>query len=68
MSLVSSRAQCGKILNMELATWLGLLIGFGGIILGNLIEGGHMGSLLQFTAGLIVLMGTVGAVMVSHPM
>jgi chemotaxis protein MotA len=53
---------------MELATWVGLLIGFGGIFLGNLIEGGHTGSLIQFTAGLIVLMGTVGAVMVSHPM
>lgn len=68
ISLMSSRPQCGKIYNMELATWVGLLIGFGGILLGNLIEGGHTGSLLQFTAGLIVLMGTVGAVMVSHPM
>lgn len=50
---------------MDKATWLGLLIGFGGILLGNLLEGGHVGSLMQLTAFIIVLAGTVGAVMVS---
>lgn len=53
---------------MDKSTWLGLLVGFGAILLGNLIEGGHIGSLMQFTAFMIVLGGTVGAVFVSNPM
>lgn len=56
---------CGIILYMDKATVLGLLVGFGGILLGNLLEGGHMSSLMQLTAFIIVLAGTVGAVMVS---
>lgn len=56
---------CGIILFMDKATWLGLLVGFGGILLGNLLEGGHMSSLMQLTAFIIVLAGTMGAVMVS---
>lgn len=52
---------------MDKSTWLGLLVGFGAILLGNLIEGGHIGSLMQFTAALIVTGGTAGAVFVSNP-
>ncbi|MEK6772630.1 MAG: flagellar motor protein [Bdellovibrionota bacterium] len=52
---------------MDKATAIGLVLGLGGIFAGNLLEGGHTGSLLQFTAGLIVLSGTLGAVMVSNP-
>ncbi len=52
---------------MDKATGIGLLIGLGGILVGNMIEGGHIGSLMQLTAGLIVLSGTAGAVMVSNP-
>ncbi len=55
----------GIIVFMDIATLLGLLIGFGGIIFGNLIEGGHMSSLMQLTAFIIVFTGTAGAVMVS---
>ncbi|MES3036646.1 MAG: flagellar motor protein [Bdellovibrionota bacterium] len=51
---------------MDKATVLGLLIGFGGILFGNYIEGAHMGSLVQTTALIIVLAGTTGAVLVSH--
>ena len=47
-------------------TWLGLLFGFGSIILGNLFDGGNTASLIQFTAFLIVIGGTLGAVLVSH--
>lgn len=50
---------------MDKATWLGLLVGVGGILLGNIVEGGHISSLMQLTAFIIVLAGTVGAVMVS---
>jgi len=52
---------------MDKASWFGLLLGFGAILLGNLFEGGHVGSLLQFTAFFIVLGGTIGATMVSSP-
>lgn len=45
---------------------LGLVIGFSGILLGNMLEGGQIGSLLQGTAALIVFGGTLGAVMLSH--
>lgn len=62
---MSSPVSCGIILYMDKATWTGLIVGFGGIIAGNLLEGGHMGSLMQLTAFIIVLTGTVGAVMVS---
>ncbi|MGE5086052.1 MAG: motility-associated protein, partial [Bacillota bacterium] len=50
---------------MDKATMLGLVVGFGGIIAGNLLEGGHMSSLIQVTAFIIVIAGTMGAVMVS---
>jgi chemotaxis protein MotA len=50
---------------MDMITLLGLLVGVGGILLGNLIEGGSIGSLMQATAALIVFGGTFGAVLVS---
>ncbi len=62
---MSAVIPCGIILIMDKATWLGLLVGFGGILLGNLLEGGHVSSLMQLTAFIIVLAGTMGAVMVS---
>lgn len=50
---------------MEITTIIGLLIGIGGVLVGNLLEGGHTSSLMQFTAGFIVLTGTIGATLVS---
>jgi len=50
---------------MEMTSLFGLILGIGGILLGNVIEGGHVGSLLQFAAAVIVLSGTLGAVLVS---
>ena len=50
---------------MDVVTLLGLFISFGGIIGGMMLEGGHVGSIMQFTAGVIVVGGTVGAVLVS---
>jgi chemotaxis protein MotA len=55
-----------KFIYMDLATILGLIIGIGGILLGNFFEGGHVASLVQGTAFIIVLMGPMGAVMVSN--
>lgn len=51
---------------MDIATVFGLIIGIGGIIAGNLIEGGHVGSLVQGAAFVIVMSGTFGAVLVSN--
>ncbi|HEY8271469.1 MAG TPA: flagellar motor protein [Pseudobdellovibrionaceae bacterium] len=51
---------------MDKATWFGLLIGIGGILLANTLDGGQFGSLLQGTAAMIVIAGTLGAVMVSN--
>ncbi len=50
---------------MEMTTLLGLCLGIGGIIFGNFLEDGRIGSLAQGAAAVIVLFGTVGAVMVS---
>ena len=50
---------------MQSTTLLGLIIGIGGILLGNFIEGGHVGSLAQGAAAVIVFLGTLGAVVVS---
>ena len=58
--------MCGKILVMDRATIFGLILGIGGILLGNFFEGGHVASLMQGTAFIIVMMGTMGAVLVSN--
>ncbi|EQB89402.1 chemotaxis protein MotA [Clostridium punense] len=47
--------------------YLGLIIGLMSLVLGFMLEGGHILSLLQPTAALIVFGGTIGAVMVSFP-
>lgn len=51
---------------MQITTIFGLIIGIGGILAGNLLEGGQMGSLLQLTAAVIVFGGTLGATMLSN--
>lgn len=53
---------------MDITTILGLLVGIGGILLGQVMEGGHVGSIMQLTAALIVFGGTIGAVLVNAPM
>ena len=52
---------------MDKISVLGLLIGIVAIIGGQILEGGHVGSLAQPTALLIVLGGTMGAVMLQSP-
>lgn len=51
---------------MDLVTLFGLAVGIGGILLGNAIEGGSVGALIQSTAFMIVFGGTLGAVFVSN--
>lgn len=51
---------------MQLTTILGLVLGIGGIVVGNFLEGGHIGSLFQATAAFIVFGGTIGATLLSN--
>lgn len=51
-----------------MATISGLILALAGIVGGLLMEGGKLRDVAQFTAALIVVGGTVGAVMVSTPM
>jgi len=53
---------------MDFLTIIGLLVGFLAIIIGQMIEGGSLHALLNEAALLIVLGGTLGAVMVQTPM
>jgi chemotaxis protein MotA len=43
-----------------------VIVAFGMILLGNHLEGGHLSSLIQPTAGIIVFGGTIGATMLAH--
>lgn len=52
---------------MDLTTLLGILAAIGFILVGQALEGGHAGSILQATAALIVFGGTLGAVLVAFP-
>ena len=52
---------------MDKISVLGLLLGIVAIVGGQLMEGGHVASLSQPTALLIVLGGTMGAVMLQSP-
>ena len=53
---------------MDLLTVIGFILAIGAIVGGQLLEGGHVSSIVQFTAAVIVIGGTVGAVMVNYPM
>jgi chemotaxis protein MotA len=50
-----------------LASLGGLVVAIGGIMTGLLMEGGKVADVKQFTAALIVLGGTIGAVMLTTP-
>lgn len=52
---------------MDKISLAGLVIGLVAIIGGQVLEGGHVGSLVQPTALLIVLGGTLGAVLLQSP-
>lgn len=52
---------------MDKISIFGLLVGLGAIVGGQVLEGGHLDSLVQPTALMIVLGGTLGAVMLQSP-
>ena len=53
---------------MDKATLVGLLVAVGGILAGLLIEGGNLAQIMQPTAAMIVLGGTLGAVLIQYPL
>ncbi|HEX4036765.1 MAG TPA: flagellar motor protein [Acidobacteriaceae bacterium] len=54
-------------MSVDKSTLGGFLVALGGVGLGLVLEGGRVSQVLQPTAALIVLGGTVGAVMVQFP-
>ena len=52
---------------MEIISVIGLVVGLSAIVLGQVLEGGHIDSLVQPTAFFIVVGGTLGAVMLQSP-
>lgn len=52
---------------MDILTLIGLLLGFGALIGGNILEGGTFQSLLNGPAAIIVFGGTLGAAMLQTP-
>jgi chemotaxis protein MotA len=53
---------------VDKSTFAGLLLAFGGILAGLMLEGGSVAQILQPTAAMIVFGGTIGAVMVQFPL
>jgi chemotaxis protein MotA len=53
---------------MDVLTIVGLFVGMSCILLGQTLEGGHVGSIIQLTAAIIVLGGTAGAILTQFPM
>ena len=53
---------------MDIATILGIVIALSSIIGGQVLEGGHVGSIMQLTAFIIVIGGTFGAICIQNPL
>ncbi len=53
---------------MDILSIIGLIVGFGAILGGQYLEGGHIDTILNAVALLIVLGGTLGAVMLQTPL
>ncbi|MBL8218150.1 MAG: flagellar motor protein [Bryobacterales bacterium] len=55
-------------LKPDLASWIGVIVAFGAIIGGLLLEGGKLSDIAQYTAAIIVVGGTLGATMLNSPL
>jgi chemotaxis protein MotA len=53
---------------MDKISLIGITLGVAAILVGQVVEGGHIASLIQPTAFLIVIGGTLGAVMLQSPL
>jgi len=52
---------------MDILSILGVLLGVGALLLGNMLDGGQIGSLVNVSALIIVLGGTFGATLLHFP-
>ena len=52
---------------MDLASVIGSILGIGGVVGGQILEGGHIGQIMQGTAAIIVFGGTFGAMLLAFP-
>ena len=52
---------------MDMLSILGVIIGFGALLGGNLLEGGSWASLVNGPAAIIVIGGTLGAAILQTP-
>src|SRR6266702_3809620 len=67
--MAAKGAEGEKIaVKLDFATFAGLVVGIGGIVGGLILEGGSVREIAAPTALLIVLGGTLGAVMISTPL
>jgi chemotaxis protein MotA len=53
---------------MDIATLIGITLAFVGIIGGNVIEGGNPAALMNIPGFMIVVLGSLGATMISQPL
>ena len=53
---------------MDIATIIGITLALGSILGGQVLEGGHVGSIMQLTAFIIVMGGTIGAICIQNPL
>ena len=63
----SKAAKASSGGKLDLASLVGLVVAVGGILTGLIMEGGKIQDVKQVTAAIIVLGGTLGAVMVTTP-
>ena len=61
-------AKAGGGAKIDLASIGGVVVAMGAIVGGLILEGGKIGDISQLTAAMIVLGGTLGAVMINTPM
>ncbi|MBN19680.1 MAG: motility protein A [Bdellovibrionaceae bacterium] len=52
---------------MDIASLIGTFLGVAAVMGGQVLEGGHVGQIVQGTAALIVFGGTLGAMLVAYP-
>jgi chemotaxis protein MotA len=53
---------------MDILSLIGLILGIGALLLGQYLEGGHASTLINGPAAMIVLGGSIGAIMLQSPM
>lgn len=51
---------------VDITTVIGVIVAIGAIVGGQILEGGHVGTLMQLTAFIIVVGGTMGATMIQY--